>query len=43
MVQAQHEVQIEQPVDIVFDFLADGANNPRWQPPVVETTQKGPQ
>ena len=27
----QHEIQIERPPDIVFAFLADPANAPRWQ------------
>jgi uncharacterized membrane protein len=41
MVHSQRDIEIGQPIDGVFDFLADGANNPRWQPRVVETTQIG--
>jgi uncharacterized protein YndB with AHSA1/START domain len=40
-VRAQHEVQIRRPVGEVFDFVADGANNPRWQPRVIHTAQTG--
>jgi uncharacterized protein YndB with AHSA1/START domain len=36
--QAHHEVLINRPIDEVFDFLAGGVNNPRWQPLVVSTT-----
>jgi uncharacterized protein YndB with AHSA1/START domain len=35
----EHQVNIDRPIEEVFDFLADGANNPRWQPPVIATTQ----
>jgi uncharacterized membrane protein len=37
MAQAHRHVRIERPIEEVFDFLADGSNNPRWQPPVVST------
>ena len=33
-----HEATIDRPAKEVFDFLAGGANNPSWQPPVVATT-----
>lgn len=39
MTRIEHHVNINRPTEEVFDFLADGANNPRWQPPVIETTQ----
>lgn len=39
MTSVEHKVKIDRPAEEVFDFLADGANNPRWQPPVIETTQ----
>jgi uncharacterized protein YndB with AHSA1/START domain len=39
MTRIEHQVKIDRPAEEVFDFLADGANNPRWQPPAVETTQ----
>jgi uncharacterized protein YndB with AHSA1/START domain len=39
--KAQHEVRIERPITEVFDFLADGTNNRRWQTPVVQTTFEG--
>jgi uncharacterized protein YndB with AHSA1/START domain len=34
-------VRIARPVEEVFDFLADGANNPLWQPRVVRSTPLG--
>lgn len=43
MVEVRREVDIEQPIEVVFDFLADGTNNPRWQPHVVETILAGQQ
>jgi hypothetical protein len=39
MTRIEHHVNIDRPTEEVFDFLADGANNPHWQPPVTETTQ----
>lgn len=41
MASARHEVRIARPPEEVFAFLADGANNPSWQPPVSETTRVG--
>jgi uncharacterized protein YndB with AHSA1/START domain len=32
MTKAHHDVHIDRPIDEVFDFLADGTNNHRWQP-----------
>lgn len=37
MTQANHIVRIERPIEEVFDFLADGTNNPRWQRFVIRT------
>jgi uncharacterized membrane protein len=37
MTHATHIVHIERPIEEVFDFLANGANNPLWQPLVVRT------
>jgi uncharacterized membrane protein len=31
MTHAQREVRIDRPIEEVFDFLADGTNNPDWQ------------
>ena len=39
MIKSEHHVTIDRPADEIFAFLADGSNNPRWQPPVVETTR----
>jgi hypothetical protein len=41
MTQAYHDVRVDRPIGEVFDFLAEGVNNPRWQPPVVRTAQAG--
>ncbi len=35
MASAHREVTIDRPADVVFDFLADGTNNPTWQSAVV--------
>jgi uncharacterized protein YndB with AHSA1/START domain len=42
MTRARHSVDIARPIEDVFDFLADGGNNPRWQTRVTSTTQLGP-
>jgi uncharacterized protein YndB with AHSA1/START domain len=34
--QAEHTVTIGRSVEDVFDYLADGTNNPRWRAGVVE-------
>jgi uncharacterized membrane protein len=39
MTRVQREVQIDRPAEEVFAFLADGSNNPSWQPRVIETIQ----
>ena len=31
MPAAHHSVDIARPIEAVFNFLANGANNPRWQ------------
>jgi uncharacterized protein YndB with AHSA1/START domain len=36
MVHATHEVVIHRPIAEVFDFLADGLNDPRWRDGVLE-------
>jgi uncharacterized protein YndB with AHSA1/START domain len=41
MAGADHEVRIARPMEEVFDFLADGSNNPSWQPRTTEATQLG--
>ena len=41
MARARHSVDIARPIEDVFDFLANGANNPRWQKRVTSTTQLG--
>jgi hypothetical protein len=43
LVRAQHEVEVERPIEVVFDFVADGANNLCWQPRIVETIRQSPQ
>jgi hypothetical protein len=39
--QFEQVVRIARPVEEVFDFLADGANNPLWQPRVVRAWPLG--
>ena len=39
MTRIEHDVRLDRPADEVFDFLAHGENNPRWQPLVTETVQ----
>lgn len=43
MPAAHHSVDIARPIEAVFDFLANGANNPRWQIAVTTTAQLGDQ
>jgi uncharacterized membrane protein len=38
MSQAHHQVRIDRPIEEVFDFLAAGTDNPRWQRFVISTT-----
>ncbi|WCB93472.1 hypothetical protein DSM104299_02185 [Baekduia alba] len=42
MPTATYETRIDRPAEEVFDFLADGTNNPRWQPGVVATAAPAP-
>jgi carbon monoxide dehydrogenase subunit G len=42
MATAQHTVSIDCDVDKVFDFLADGTNNPRWRTGVIEISTTDP-
>jgi hypothetical protein len=41
MTQAHHDMRIARPIGNVLDFLANGANNPLWQPLVVSTGPAG--
>lgn len=43
MAHADNEVLINQPVKAIFDYLADGLNNPKWRPPVISTSLKSGQ
>jgi len=36
MAHAENSITIDKPVGTVFDFLLEGANNPRWRPTVVD-------
>ncbi len=36
MAHAEATIMIERPVKTVFDFLADGMNNPHWRPTVTD-------
>jgi uncharacterized protein YndB with AHSA1/START domain len=36
MVHAQRTVVVGRPIESVFAFLADGSNNPKWRPDVIE-------
>jgi uncharacterized protein YndB with AHSA1/START domain len=42
MFTIQQSVTIARPVEVVFAFLADPANIPRWRPDVLETRSGGP-
>ena len=37
MTHAYHDVRIDRPIADVFEFLADGRNNPQWQHLVIST------
>jgi uncharacterized protein YndB with AHSA1/START domain len=39
--EAEHTVTIARSTEDVFDFLADGTNNPRWRPAVLEIHATG--
>ncbi|HYR62485.1 MAG TPA: SRPBCC family protein [Actinomycetota bacterium] len=36
MPSATNTVTVQRPIDEVFQFLADGTNNPRWRPGVLD-------
>src|SRR5258708_19584756 len=36
MAHAEGRITIERPASVVFDFVLDGMNNPRWRPAVVD-------
>src|SRR5579862_4386373 len=36
MAHAENEVVINKPTNVVYDFLADGLNNPKWRPGVID-------
>ena len=36
MAHAEGKIKIDRPVQQVFDFILDGANNPLWRPAVVD-------
>ncbi len=36
MAHAEGSITVERPVNVVFDFLLDGLNNPRWRPSVAD-------
>lgn len=38
MANAQNSVVINRPANMVYDFFADGLNNPKWRPGVVSIT-----
>jgi uncharacterized protein YndB with AHSA1/START domain len=39
--EAEHTVTIDRSAEEVFDFLADGTNNPKWRPAVLEIHATG--
>jgi len=36
MAHAENSITIDRPVDVVFAFVQDGKNNPRWRPSVTD-------
>ncbi len=36
--RGEHSVSIDRPADVIFDYIADGTNNPRWRPSVLEVS-----
>ena len=36
MAHAKHTVTVPCPIGEVYDFLADGLNDPKWRPDVIE-------
>ena len=41
MAHANNSVTVARPIEEVFDFLADGTNNTRWRPSVIEIARSG--
>ncbi len=41
MARSEHSVTIARPPDEVFDFVADGTQNQRWRPDVVDVERIG--
>jgi uncharacterized protein YndB with AHSA1/START domain len=41
--QAEHAVIINRSASDVFDYLADGCNNPQWRPGVLEIERTSPE
>lgn len=41
MPSAANTVTIGRPIDEVYEFLADGTNNPKWRPGVLDITPPG--
>lgn len=39
MAHAEHSVIVARPIDEVFDFIADGSNNPRWRSAVLDVAR----
>ncbi|MEX0698848.1 MAG: SRPBCC family protein [Acidimicrobiia bacterium] len=42
MIRAEHVVDIERPVEEVFDYVSDQTNEPRWHTDVLEVDPKQP-
>ena len=36
MVHEEGSILIDRPIEVVFDFIADGMNNPRWRTSVID-------
>ena len=36
MAHAEGSIIIDRPINVVFDFIADGLNNPLWRPSVLD-------
>lgn len=43
MVHAEHHVVVNRPLEVVYGFLADGLNNPKWRAGIVDISlRQGP-
>ncbi len=42
MPHAEHTVTIDRPIAQVFEYVADGSNNPRWRAGVLEINRTSP-